>query len=57
MVEEPIQRGSKGIGGHCVVATTRNFSAVAQFELLFNKIASKINLLNFVISKLSMNHT
>lgn len=56
-VEQTIQRVSKGPGGHYVVGSTRNASAVAEFELLFHEIGSITNLLNSLTTNRSMKHT
>ena len=55
-VEQTIQRVSKGPGGHYLVGATRNASAVAEFELLFDEIRSTTNLLKFLTPNHLMNH-
>ena len=56
-VEQTIQRVSKGPGGHYVVGSTRNASAIAELELLFHGIGSITSLLNWLTSNKPMKHT
>ena len=56
-VEQTIQRVSKGPGGHYVVGATRNASAKAEFEILFQKLGSITNLLNVITTNHNMKHT
>ena len=55
--KQTIQRVSNCPGRYYVVGATRNVSAVAEFEFLFNEIGCMTNLLSFLTTNHPMNHT